>query len=268
MQISVIIPSYKPQNYLWECLRSLINQTFSKNEFEVIIVLNGCGEPWKNQIERFISLEMVGMNIKFIHTHQSGVSNARNLALNIAEGDYVTFIDDDDYISNNYLEELRKKSSEDTIAIACPYAFNDGSDVEIEYRVTNEFRRIAKNGVQNAYIARRLFSGPWMKLIPMSYIHERRFNTKFKVGEDSLFMFLISDKFKNVAFADETVKYYRRYRNNSAITVKKSACFLVSNATCMICEYFKIYFSHPFKYDFRRFIFAILGAIKGVIVNI
>ncbi|MCF2604299.1 glycosyltransferase family 2 protein [Parabacteroides distasonis] len=55
MKIFVIIPTYKPQAYLWECLDSMVAQTFPKEEFEVILVLNGCTEPYKSDIERYIA---------------------------------------------------------------------------------------------------------------------------------------------------------------------------------------------------------------------
>ena len=54
MKISVIVPTYKPQAYLWECLNSLCLQTLSKEDFEVILVLNGCCEPYKTQIQQYL----------------------------------------------------------------------------------------------------------------------------------------------------------------------------------------------------------------------
>ena len=126
MKISVIIPTYKPQDYLWECLNSLVAQTFPKEDFEVILVLNGCCEPWKSNIQQYIDARMQGMNVNYIQTDEGGVSNARNIALDFAKGDYVTFIDDDDLISPTYLEELYEKAAPDTVSLCYPYAFNDG----------------------------------------------------------------------------------------------------------------------------------------------
>ena len=70
MKISVIIPTYKPQDYLWECLKSLVAQTFPKEDFEVILVLNGCCEPWKSNIQQYIDDRMQGMNVKYIQTDE------------------------------------------------------------------------------------------------------------------------------------------------------------------------------------------------------
>ena len=117
MYISVIIPTYKPKAYLWECLDSLIIQSFPKEDFEVILVLNGCDEPYKSAIENYISTKMQRMNINFINTKQGGVSNARNLGLDVARGKYITFIDDDDYISSSYLQDLFNIANRDTISL-------------------------------------------------------------------------------------------------------------------------------------------------------
>ena len=68
MKISVIIPTYKPKSYLWECLDSLVAQTFAKEDFEVVIVLNGCEDPYKSQIEKYIDEHKEDMNLKFLHT--------------------------------------------------------------------------------------------------------------------------------------------------------------------------------------------------------
>ena len=127
MRISVIIPTYKPQAYLWECLDSMVAQTFPKEEFEVILVLNGCTEPYKSDFERYIFTKMAGMNVQFIHTEQGGVSNARNRGLDVAKGEYIAFVDDDDYVSPAYLEELYRVATPDTISLCYPYAFHDGA---------------------------------------------------------------------------------------------------------------------------------------------
>lgn len=264
-KISVIIPTYKPQSYLWECLESLVKQTFPKQHFEIILVLNGCTEPWKNQIAEFISKKMVGMNVVFIHTEQSGVSNARNIALDIVSGEYVTFIDDDDFVSEFYLERLHEKASADTISLCYPYAFNDGDiQHQLEYSITSQYDKISALGKQTYPRARKFFSGPCMKLIPMSFIQGRRYDTRFKNGEDSLFMFLISDRFKYVDFTDQSATYYRRYRLNSAIANNTNRYYVMSNAIKIIQIYFKYYIKHPFNYNICFLATRVLGTIKSI----
>lgn len=270
MKITVIIPTYKPQDYLWECLNSLIEQTLPKNDFEIILVLNGCVQPWKNQIEYYINDKMQGININFINIEKGGVSNARNLGIEVARGEYITFIDDDDYISPQYLEELYKKASPDIIPCCYPFAFNDGrNNIQLEsYGLTLLYEKEFNNESIPFQKIRQYFSGPCMKLFHRNIISDRRFDVRFKNGEDALFMFLISDKFNKVVFADKNAIYYRRYRENSAYTSKQKGNYVIKNECKRIIEYSKIYFSNINRYSLGFYLTRLLGAIKTMILDV
>ena len=265
IKISVIIPSYKPQSYVWECRDSMVSQTLSRDAFEVIVVLNGCCEPWQSEMTAYIEQKMTGMQVMFVQTDQPGVSNARNIALDRASGQYVTFIDDDDFVSPSYLEELLKKATPDTISLCYPYAFNDGApDVQLPFAITDAYEYgVSRDKVRLTSKVRKYFSGPCMKLIPMSFIQDRRFDVRFKNGEDSLFMFLISDKFKSFSFTDRNAIYYRRWRINSAYLRKRNRKEKILNDWLQVRAYFSIYFRKPCSYSFAFFLTRILGAMFG-----
>lgn len=266
MKISVIIPTYKPQDYLWECLDSMVIQTFPKGEFEVILVLNGCTEPYKSAIEKYIAEKMNGMSVNFIHTEVGGVSNARNLALDQVKGEFVTFIDDDDFVSPQYLELLYEKADTETISLCYPYAFNDGdADKQISYYLTDVYNELhKKNNLRISSKVRKYFSGPCMKLIPKSFIQDRRFDTRFSNGEDSLFMFLISDRFKYVNYTSKDAIYYRRYRTGSAVTSKRKKMDIIQNGIRLFLATTRIWINSPFKYNFRFYLTRCLGFINGI----
>lgn len=267
MKISVIIPTYKPKEYIWECLDSINKQDFSYDSFEVIIVLNGCCEPWKSELKAYISNNMSSLNVKLVQIDQGGVSNARNVAIDMAEGEYVTFIDDDDYVSPRYLEGLYELASEDTISLCYPFAFDDGeSGIQLSnYKMTLQYNNVYCDDKLPYQKARKFFSGPCMKLIPRSLIADRRFDVNFKNGEDSLFMFLISDKFKYVRFAQKDVCYYRRMRENSAYTRKRSVMDKFLNACSLIKAFNEIYFKRMRRYNFTFYITRVLGACRSVL---
>lgn len=269
MKISVIIPTYKPQDYLWECLESLISQTFSKDDFEIILVLNGCIEPYKSKIEQYIVDEMQGVNINFIHTEVGGVSNARNIALDNAKGEYITFIDDDDFVSPKYLELLYEKADAETISLSYPYAFNDGdADKQISYYITDVYDELhQKSNFHISSKVRKYFAGPCMKLIPMSFIQDRRFDVRFKNGEDSLFMFLISDSFKKFSFTSRDSIYYRRFREGSAVMRFRSKSERFKNSRLMTKEYINIYMTGGYstKFFFTRIMAEFVFSLKTII---
>lgn len=265
MKISVIIPTYKPQGYLWECLDSLMNQTLSKQEYEVVLVLNGCTEPWKSQIAEYIKEHLQGMNINFIHTEMSGVSNARNVAIDFAKGDYITFLDDDDYFSSITLQRLSDSARSDVVTIFKPLAFYDGSREFFSYSRTLEYEKNCKAVILPFYKVRKNFGGPVMKLFPRQIIGDRRYNSDFKNGEDSLFMFLISDRMNMVNFASEDAIYYRRIRNDSAVTSSKSFMNVFFNSMRLSREYSRIFFCGFNRYNFWFYITRLLGSVRAII---
>ena len=260
MKISVIIPTYKPQDYLWVCLSSLKNQTLSKNKYEIIIVLNGEKEPYYSQIQYYIRTNFASSyNVLLIYSDWGNVSNARNIGLDCAQGEFIAFVDDDDNVSPTYLEELLKVSDEYTIGLSYPYAFNDNSpEIQAKYSITEEYNKCAPRGRQDYIFPKKFFSGPCMKLIHRSIIDGRRFDTRFRNGEDSIFMFLISDKMKYVDFTTKGAIYYRRYRENSATSALNNN-FVFSNCWKMFVEYNRIFLRHPCRYNFRRYVYALLG---------
>lgn len=267
MEITVIIPTYKPQEYLWECLDSLAAQTFPKDEYEVMIVLNGCDQPYRDRIERYMSNTGAELNIKLLQSHDSGVSKARNMALDLAQGKYLCFIDDDDYVSPSYLEELHAKASEDTIVLAYPRAFNDGETAMLPYRSADIFRSISGHGKVSLTKARNLLHITCMKLIPRQIIGNRRYDSRFSVGEDTLMMFTISDRIRFVDFTSENAVYYRRFRKGGALSTYNASGFgtRLKNSLRLALRYTGIYFSGMRRYSFFFYLTRVWGALHSIV---
>lgn len=267
MDISVIVPTFKPENYLWECLLSLKNQTLSHECFEIILVLNGDKDPYYFDIQHFLENEFdESHNITFLYAEMANVSYARNLGLDIAKGEYITFLDDDDYVSEDYLSELLNVASVQTIALAHPVAISEGHTVN--YSIENEYMRISTKGIIPFMRARRVFQGGCMKLFHKDIIGDRRFNLTFKNGEDALFMFLISDKFFNICSTAPSAIYYRRKRQDGLHRQKRYISYSIRNAVRLSYSYSIIYFSSPWRYNFIFFITRILGTIKTFMKSI
>ena len=265
MQISVIIPTYKPQAYLWECLDSLNAQSYSKKQFEVILILNGCNNPYFSQISDYIAKKLEGLNINFIQVDEGGVSNARNIGLDYAKGDYIMFLDDDDFLSPATLEELSRVMNQFDVVIFKPLAFYDGNKSYFEYSRSFEYNAQSHKNKVSINQVRKNFSGPVMKLFPKSIIGDRRYNVNFLNGEDSLFMFLISNKIGKCVFASDEAIYYRRVRENSAATTNKSLWYVIKNSCSLIREYTYIYMTDIKNYNFIFFATRVLAALKAIL---
>lgn len=248
MNISVIIPSYKPGDYLWECLEALMNQTISKEDFEVVLVLNGCTEPYKSTIEKYIEENMLDMNINFIHTEDSGVSNARNIGLDNVRGEYVTFIDDDDVVSLNYLENLLKASSPSCIGCANSYCFTEQVHEKKKNFITSAYEE-CKDSSFSLYRYRAFLSPPYVKLIHRNIIGNYRFPLDLKKSEDSVFCMLISPNIKDMKLASADTVYYQRERLGSAMRTKQPLGKILKEHLYIEWKYINEWCKHPFKYN-------------------
>lgn len=155
-KISVIIPTYAPKDYLWECLGSLENQTLSKDEFEVILVLNGEREPYESLIRK--KLPEYSFTCTLLYSTPNGVSRARNLGMDKAQGCYICFIDDDDWVSDNYLTELLSKACDDGIIEANVKAVDKETGEEYEQHFLSRAYRNYQPEKETSRYSNRSFS--------------------------------------------------------------------------------------------------------------
>lgn len=236
MDISIIIPTYKPGTYLKDCLDSINAQTINKKHFEVIIVLNGLIEPYFEYINELT--KTYDFHATVIATEISGVSNARNLGLSRAQGKYVCFIDDDDKISPSYLENLYSKASTNNIVASNVKAFYDNSDkLENDYISVAYEKHFQKKVPLSVLEGRKFMSSSCCKIISKEIVKDIRFDTNLKIGEDSVFMAEISKKVKSIVLSDSSAIYYRRLRVGSASRKKQP----LSNRCNIICKLLKRY---------------------------
>lgn len=182
--ISVIVPVYNSENFLEDCLESLINQTY-KN-LEIIIINDGSTD---NSFEICKKYSMIDYRIKIINQPNSGVSNARNSGLKIAAGDYISFIDSDDYLELNTYEYLLAEVSHHSVDVVTYEYFVtriNGEVINIQndsfYGLKSKddfFQKIVNGG--NKFL--------WSILFSKEVIGSIRFNEKVARGEDTLFVF-------------------------------------------------------------------------------
>ena len=159
--ISVIIPTFKPGGYIQECLESLARQTLKKGCFELIIILNGCNEPYLSNLSEWKN-KHPDMNFNIIQTETPGVSNARNLGMKAASGEYIVFIDDDDYVSPTFLEKLinKTKNNNDCIVLSNSFSFIDGThNFDESYYISKIYHKLRSKKSIDLIHSRSFFNG-------------------------------------------------------------------------------------------------------------
>lgn len=261
--ISIIIPTYCPQNYLFESLQSLQKQ--KKCRFDVIIVLNGQEEPYLTRIKQWIAdLELE--NVKIFYSPEKGVSAARNLALDNNKADYVVFLDDDDLINHDYLKNLCRYADNNCIVAASVVNFqNNDTTTAVPDYLGREFRE--KNITEcSPQKCPSVFSSCCGKLIPTSLIGNNRFNKDLSLGEDSLFMYnVLAAPVKKVVFAKDAT-YFRRIRIDSLSRKKYSLGEIFRNRFKLAYLFSVAYFSNISKMNFCFYARRIVAIFtKGLI---
>ena len=199
--ISVIIPVYNVEKYLRECLDSVLAQTY-KN-LEIILIDDGSSDNSGQICDEYAAKDS---RIKVIHQVNQGVSAARNAGLKAARGQYIGFVDSDDYIKPDMYEYLYQLISKDNADVAM-CNFYKGS-----------FRTSSKDILDNYKLQKLLniFDVPswiflWNKLYKSTLIQGISFRSDMTYGEDSFFVFEIAKQNGLLAIGQE-IKYF--YRNN------------------------------------------------------
>lgn len=207
--ISVIIPVYNAEKYLRKCLESLLNQSFK--HFEVIIVDDGAKDG-----SSFICDEYAEKDVRFnvYHIKNGGVSNARNYGINKAKGTYITFIDSDDFVSVDFLENLIKvtRNNTDFVLSGISYFGGDYSDSKTE-KLTDREYDIGTN-FQDCYsvITMPTITSPCCKLYKREIIvkHKLSFNNNLTYGEDRDFNIRFLPNINTVCSCSYIGYHYRR----------------------------------------------------------
>lgn len=236
-KIAVLIPSYKPGNYIESCLKSLDRQTISKDEFCVYIGLNGPKESYEDYI--LSTLSKMEMNYKYIYMEQAGVSNARNRLIDMSEEEFIVFVDDDDQVSENYLEELLSVSSTGYIGISNIHNF-ENSVLEYKENYIGKTFQSLKSCEVSLYKSRKYFSSPWAKMVHRGIIKDIRFDTALSNGEDSLFMATLSKNVRGVKKTAPSASYFVYERVNSASRSKPSFTSELRRVNYLLGCYFSL----------------------------
>lgn len=256
-EISIIIPTYAPGELLWTCLDSLEQQTLGKNAYEVCLVLNGDEEPYFDKIKEH--LKNYKMKVHLIYSEHKGVSFARNMGIEFAKGKYLTFIDDDDLVSPNYLDQLSKNSCDNGITVANMIAFRGQVENVADHYLSSAYQRYDVGKKKNVFRHRSLLSSACCKLIPRQLIGDIRFRTNLSHGEDSFFMFMVSAGIKQINVTPPSAIYYIRKRDDSSSRSKENRRKKQKMEIKLFYFYTKEYFSHIKKYNLLFYVSRIVA---------
>ncbi|MBR1676341.1 MAG: glycosyltransferase [Clostridia bacterium] len=229
--ISVIIPVYNVGKKLNRMIDCLLKQSYK--DFEVILVDDGSKDCSSTICDRICEKDN---RFRVIHQPNSGVSEARNNGMKIAQGNYISFLDADDEISSNYFEILTKTQIATNAEIICCYVVCVDNNAETT-RFTMQNSELTKTEALNLLLSRRkINSGPCAKLFKSDMIKDIFF-PKLKVYEDILFVKDAFIKATKIVFTCETEYRYITNNNGAMASLKKVPSTDIIIATDCLTKY-------------------------------
>lgn len=205
LTISVIVPVYKVEEYLHECVDSILAQTF--REFELILVDDGSPDNCGKICDEYAQKDS---RVRVIHQENQGLSGARNSGIDVAQGEYITFIDSDDRVAARYLEVLLAAVREGADVAVCQHReFLDG-EVPAPWQGTLFWQSFdTVDALVKLYDGSHMVPvNAWGKLLHRNLIG----NTRFPVGrlhEDQAFTPYILYSAKRIVSCDAVLYHYR-----------------------------------------------------------
>lgn len=219
--ISVIIPAYNAEKTIERCLNSVINQTY--NNLEIIVVNDGSTDNTETVVK---SLASVDGRVRLITIENGGVSHARNTGIDSAKGEYITFVDSDDYIDDSMYESLLNLIKKYNVKIAHSSYKNVDENKNVISIVGNTNRIVIQNHDEaiECLIGGKLFAGGlWNKLYSSELFDGCRLDESIRINEDVLLNFILFDKIEKSAYTDNA--YYNYVANLSSSTHTSNAYF-------------------------------------------
>lgn len=228
-KISIIIPVYNGEKYIEKCLNSIKNQTFK--DYEVLIINDGSKDNTKNLIEKYLN----DKRFKLFNRTNHGIGASRNFGVNESSGEYICFIDSDDYVDKEYLEKLYNKISKYNLDIViCNYIeLNEELNIEKKVKIKSfDNTTIDKN----PELLLNINKSPWNKIYRKSILKNVKFPTDLKY-EDTEFLCktLYNSKIGHV---DEYLNYYVIHTNSETTTMDKRV-FDILNIVDNIRKFYK-----------------------------
>jgi len=158
-KVSVIVPVYNTENYIEKCLNSLVNQTLE--DLEIIVVNDGSTDNSENVLDKFI--ENYPDKIKYYKKENGGLSDARNFGLNYAKGEYIGFVDSDDFIDLFMYEKmynLARKAEADIVECDFKWIYSDKTKIDtgIDYKNKEDFFTNSRVMVCNKIIKKEVIN--------------------------------------------------------------------------------------------------------------
>lgn len=224
-KFSVIVPIYNAEKYLKICLDSIVMQTY--HDYEVLLIDDGSTDDSGNICDSFAARFK---QIRVIHKNNAGVSAARNTGIELADAEYLVFVDSDDFLAETYLSSIHNiidKKKPDIIVNSGYYIYSKGKCESDVYGI-RDLDGIAVNDMVNLLLERKYPSALWMSIYRSALLKEHKLDEAIHFYEDLDFQLSLVDDVKFIAVNNSVGYYYRDGSvTHSRFSEKTISCYRI-----------------------------------------
>lgn len=263
--ITVIIPTYKQNEYLEQCVSSVLEQDYEPDKIEIIISVNGKDAEFAEWLtQRYVKEE----RIRVIYTPIPGLSSGRNYAKQYIRTDFVTYLDDDDYFTKGYLRELAAHVTPE-VSVVCGRMvdFYDDGTIDADTYINRALGQAGEGYYTDYLKLGSLFSSAWAKLYRTIQVTEiwGDFDESVVHTEDIIFWVENIYKPLNKIYtcqSDGTEALVRRLRENSMSrpNAEKQFAFYITDRVALIERFTKALFVEDRTLNYKRFVLTKIDA--------
>lgn len=255
--VSIVIPIYNVEKDLKRCVESILNQTYK--DIEVILVDDGSPDDCPKICDEY---EKIDERVKVIHKKNGGLSDARNLGIDIAKGKYITFVDSDDYVTDDYVEYLYnliiKYDAEMSI---CSHDAVYSNNVKRFYIDCNEEVINSETALEKMLYHQNYDVSAWAKLYKLDLFKEVRYPVG-RLFEDAATTYKLIDKSNRIAYGSES-KYRYIIRPNSIVTSNFSDNKIdLITSTNEMCDFIQKKYPNLKQATIRRRVYSNLSTLR------
>ena len=224
IRVSIIIPVFNTEQYLKQCFDSIINQTFK--DFEIIVVNDGSTDNSVNIIEQYQKKDNRFVFVNF--SEHRGVSDAKNEGIKISKGEYITFVDSDDWVSKDYIKILYNNILKYNYDIVATNMFFFTKNKYIKNRLPYFCYKynFSENINKKKLLTLCLIWNMVAKIYKKSFIINNNILCSGTIMDDNCFVYNAIICADNIKFVDETHYFYRTFRENSLTLNEKRFYYL------------------------------------------
>lgn len=235
-KVSIIIPAYNSEATIARCLESILKQTYK--DYECIVINDGSNDNTSKICHQYSASDE---RVKVVDKDNGGVSSARNAGLDSAIGDWITFIDSDDYIDSCYLEDFARQLCDVDIVFSSSYIIENGNTIEVK---SNQIDYHGKLEYGARTLNELYFNGytnmPWGKFFKADIIRSNNlyFDSRYQYGEDILFtlsFLVLAEKIGSVS-----IQGYHYFISPCGLARKEYAMEIILEWNNLLIEKYKV----------------------------